>query len=508
MAGIRKTKTKSGKIQAWFKHHTGKRKWFYSSESPKRTKERAIRLEEEHRQIRMGHRPMPLDTAKFLKEPIMNIIEKYFTWGNAQGGRNGFGWSKKHALVRRQRLLYWVNKLSLDQMSDLAHQLESVEAEISNLRQSGKAPKTVSDYVETLRSFINWCIKRGFLSTDPLLNIAKMDKSPIVQRRAMTMDEIKNFLKAAPKELRLSFEVALFSGLRAKELLSLRGKHLDMVKNGVWLEAAWTKNRKGGFQPLPPHIAEKLRVRVDQDDLEKHLLYVPSHPAREFDKVLVDAGIPKSTPEGKIDFHAARTAYVTFLFECGVNAKDVQTLARHSDPRITANTYARSRPERLSQAVASLGNLLNPDPVCATGVLRDNTLDDSTIHNPLDNNELECVENGGGGRIRTHETFRTNGFQDRRDRPLCHSSNPTNNLLTLIWSHSKTLEVGTRIVPIVNNELSAITSLIIPKNRSHTIKPPEANEYGLPYYRKVYSLASGNSIDSSYVKLKSLISAL
>ncbi len=35
------------------------------------------------------------------------------------------------------------------------------------------------------------------------------------------------------------------------------------------------------------------------------------------------------------------------------------------------------------------------------------------------------LENGGGGRIRTHGTFRYNGFQDRRHRPLGHSSNPS-----------------------------------------------------------------------------------
>ena len=29
---------------------------------------------------------------------------------------------------------------------------------------------------------------------------------------------------------------------------------------------------------------------------------------------------------------------------------------------------------------------------------------------------------GGGGGIRTHETFRPAGFQDQCDRPLCHPS--------------------------------------------------------------------------------------
>ena len=34
-------------------------------------------------------------------------------------------------------------------------------------------------------------------------------------------------------------------------------------------------------------------------------------------------------------------------------------------------------------------------------------------------------EGSGGGEIRTHETFRPSGFQDRRNQPLCHPSKNT-----------------------------------------------------------------------------------
>jgi len=53
------------------------------------------------------------------------------------------------------------------------------------------------------------------------------------------------------------------------------------------------------------------------DDIFNPLLYVPSHPARELDKDLETAGIPKHTPEGKVDFHACRVAYISLLFEAG-----------------------------------------------------------------------------------------------------------------------------------------------------------------------------------------------
>ena len=88
------------------------------------------------------------------------------------------------------------------------------------------------------------------------------------------------------------------------------------------------------------------------------LLYVSSHPARDIVKDLALAGIPKVTREGKIDFHARRVAYITHLIETGADVKTVQTLARHSDPRITLAVYAKTRPERLAEAAAAIGKTL------------------------------------------------------------------------------------------------------------------------------------------------------
>ena len=83
------------------------------------------------------------------------------------------------------------------------------------------------------------------------------------------------------------------------------------------------------------------------------MLYVPSHTARDLHEDLQRAGIAKQNDEGKIDFHALRTAFATVVVESGANPKEAQTLLRHSDPRITMNMYAKARPHQL-QAKRSL----------------------------------------------------------------------------------------------------------------------------------------------------------
>jgi integrase len=211
-------------------------------------------------------------------------------------------------------------------------------------------------------SFCNWCVIRGYLSENPLGKLAKLDTTPQEIYRALTVDEIYRLLHAAPEHLRLLCVVAMVTGLRAGELGSLTRKHLDTTNGGLRLDAAWTKNRKPGFQPLPERIVRQLESfctsgivpLLYQKFFRKFacpkdaLLYVPSHPARELDRVLKAAGIPKHTDEGKVAFHGLRTSFVTLAYEAGATHKEAQELARHATPGLTANRYARTRNERLA----------------------------------------------------------------------------------------------------------------------------------------------------------------
>jgi len=76
--------------------------------------------------------------------------------------------------------------------------------------------------------------------------------TPKSVRRSLTAEEVRRLLNACPiPQRRLLYEVALASGLRAGELAKLTANHLDIGHNSIRLDAGWTKNRKGGFQPIP-----------------------------------------------------------------------------------------------------------------------------------------------------------------------------------------------------------------------------------------------------------------
>jgi hypothetical protein len=79
---------------------------------------------------------------------------------------------------------------------------------------------------------------------------------------------------------------------------------------------------------------------------------------------LTVAGLPVEIdgPEGTEtrDFHALRACYISNIIRAGADLKQVMTLARHSDPKLTAGRYARTRLHDLGAVVNKLPETPTP----------------------------------------------------------------------------------------------------------------------------------------------------
>jgi len=383
MAGVRKDPHKNtGKYQGWYKDYTSKRKFFWGYTSKVKTRQLAEHLEDEHRQIRLGYRPVPKSEAGIKNRSFREAADEYLEWGNTQGGLRGKPWGKTHAKERKNKLAWWEKELKLRLVQDLEDSLSRVEQALRRLKKAGYngkgqgvSGKTLGNYAETLQSFCKWAIKHGYLDADPLADLASFDESPESIRRALTIEEIHQLLNAAPEHRRLLYEVALTTGLRAGELRALTLDDIDVDRGIIRLDPAWTKNRKSGEQPIPRALVERLvaygmkgtarelytkrygRCDAKPEGVPDHpLLYVSTHTSRELRQDLEAAGIDFSTGKGKADFHSLRTTFVTLAIEAGANLKEGQTLARHSTPQLTIGIYARTRDERLSDLVDKVGD--------------------------------------------------------------------------------------------------------------------------------------------------------
>ena len=270
-----------------------------------------------------------------------------------------------------------------------------------------------------MAAFCDWCEDRGYLDIDPLKALAAFDTTPITRRRALTGDEIGRLLEACAPHRRMLLETAFLTGLRANELRNLTVDDLDHEECGLHLRAHWTKNRQEGFQPLPRSLVDRLHQHIQSGEAavcysrtytrkgaqltapKEPLLYVPTHPSCEMDIDLQAAGIPKHAPGGKVDFHAARVAYINLVLESGVSVKEAQALARHSTPEMTMNVYGRTRKDRLSEAAEQVAKSVCIDKKHVPSMQRLAVGAEQESATPSSNRELRSLKNGGGGGNRT-----------------------------------------------------------------------------------------------------------
>ncbi|MEW6357954.1 MAG: tyrosine-type recombinase/integrase [Planctomycetota bacterium] len=390
MAGVCKRPEKSGRYRGWFMRADGRQKSFVGTASRQETLSIAEGLEHEERLVRLGYKQPGKSADKHKTDPIGEKIEAYLEWGRHMGGRGGRPWARGHARMRETHLRFWQKRLGLQTLADLDGVLPHVEKALAELQEGGASGKTLTHYANAVKAFCGWLVERGFLCENPLSNLTAYDTTPVsAQRRAMTVDEIERLLAVVPDHRALLYELALCSGLRAGELRALSVENLDTRLCGVHLDASWTKSRRGGFQPLPKGLVERLSAFAESGRAaelygqsysrrdaggkglpERPLLYVPTHTARDMDKDVAAAEIQKQTVQGRIDFHSLRTSYITLVSEAGASAKEVQHLARHASVDMSFNIYARTREDRLSQVAEAVGKRVNPGPEYADSMQR------------------------------------------------------------------------------------------------------------------------------------------
>lgn len=382
MAGARKKPNRtSGKYQGYYLDHAGKRVFFIGTTSRKETISIAKSLEDKARRILLGYEPEPTTPMKHRKRPFLEVVEEYLAWGRAFGRADGKPWAPGYAKRKEDHLRKWAETLSFEVLADLEDILSRVEAVLGQMAEAGSAGSTIAYRAISLSSFCQWCVGHGYLVANPLANLPAIDVAPQTERRALTADEIARLFAVAPAWCRLAYAVALTAGLRLSELRKLDRTDLEIENSRLRLRWKVTKNKKPAYCYLPVQLAAAVAAFADSglpkqmyekahSQLvlpESPLLFIPKHMLRRLDHDLERAKIPKVTHEGKIDFHALRASFVTFGSEVGATPKELQSMARHADPKLTFNIYAKKRDPRMAELAERIGAVL-PAVESAIGV--------------------------------------------------------------------------------------------------------------------------------------------
>jgi integrase len=243
-------------------------------------------------------------------------------------------------------------------------------------KDGGLSQQTAAFHLAAVRRFVWWLSERKRVP----VRAALLDSVPgfdpagerVHARRELPPGDLDRVLDAARTsptvrgltgEARYHLYVAAFgSGFRVSELAALRPEifALDADPPAVELPAKAAKNKKPVRQSLPPWVAAVLRSYVAARPAGQPVWpgrWV-KHAAKMIRKDLDRAGVPYVVhgPHGPeyADFHALRHSFASALAAAGVGVKDLQTLARHGDARLTLSVYTHSRREEIGRAAAKL----------------------------------------------------------------------------------------------------------------------------------------------------------
>ena len=227
---------------------------------------------------------------------------------------------------------------------------------------SSKAPKTLNEYLNAFKTFLNWAVRLNVIPSNPLSEVekAKTKGKEKRLRRALTQEELTRLVNTAPEERALVYLAAAYTGIRRSELekITWADIHLDCEFPHIKVNASISKNSEDDAIPLHQDLVTRLKAKKSTST-DSHVFEVPSR-MHSYKKDLKAADIPYKDENGRqADFHSLRHTFATMLHANGANQAVAMKAMRHSDPKLTAVTYNDSNLLPVSNAVNQLPSVVS-----------------------------------------------------------------------------------------------------------------------------------------------------
>jgi len=246
----------------------------------------------------------------------------------------------------RQVLKYYCNFAQINNLE------EATKDNIRSLFYDGRTerawkPNTFLHYYKTLMVFFNWCVKSGYIASNPMVDIEvpRLEKklpSKLTKQEAMKILEIiynypwdSSFLRHRNYAI---FSTFLFAGLRKQELLNLKFMDVDIENQFLFIRQG--KGNKDRVIPISFSLAQGLKNYVaERVKLKKTC---PQFFASLNNNVgLSKSGlrnlIEKIKISSNIDFaaHKLRHTFATLMLEGGCDIYSLSKMMGHSDIKTT-----------------------------------------------------------------------------------------------------------------------------------------------------------------------------
>lgn len=263
-------------------------------------------------------------------------------------------------LYSKQNKRSWArDEFSLNRLKDFfkGETLQSIGPEkverFKSKRKAEVSPASVNRELSCLKTLFNKAVEWGRLETSPIKAVKKF-REPGPRERILEAGEARRLVDCAELSIKPVLIVALNTGMRRNEILSLRWVNVDFLKGYIFVEDS--KSGKSRKIPMNAAVFEALH------DLPRKFEYVffneetKSH-IKDIKKAFGTA-CRRAGLEG-LRLHDLRHTALWRMVEAGADLVTVMKIAGHSSIQMTVR-YAHPTTENMRLAVAKLGEILNP----------------------------------------------------------------------------------------------------------------------------------------------------
>ena len=213
------------------------------------------------------------------------------------------------------------------------------------------SPSTINRELACLKTCLTKAVEWAKLDRSPATKVKKFREANS-RERYLTVDEAKRLLAEAGDELRPVLIVALSTGMRKNEILSLRWKDADFVKGFIHISDS--KSGQGRNIPMNGLTFETLHA------MDRSREFVFENPETRTHVRDVKTGFRAACRRagiGGLRFHDLRHTAASRMVEAGIDLVTVSKILGHASIQMTMR-YSHPTPENMRLAVQKLGEFL------------------------------------------------------------------------------------------------------------------------------------------------------
>lgn len=237
----------------------------------------------------------------------------------------------------------------------------------------GKAKSTQARVLTITRSMFTVAVENGLIKRNPCIKSIKPRGEKTEERSPLTSEQAEQLLDAARgTSMYLFVLIGLEAGLRRGELLGLQWKDIDFDAGTISVNRSITPtkdNYEGEINielktdaarrtiPVARSLIEELRSAISRS---KSVYVIPGKNGKFMGMSTCSYHWGNLVHRVGFDVvpHQMRHTRITRWFEQGLNIKDVQYLAGHSNSRMTLDVYTHFRAEERISEIAEKVNAL------------------------------------------------------------------------------------------------------------------------------------------------------